>query len=223
MLDQLTGNDTKTSQYYSHARKEILPLLPKDVSRIFEVGCGAGDTLSFLKKSGGCKWAGGVELFHEAAELARTKDIDLVLEGNINDCFLPIELGSLDVILCLDVLEHLADPWTALHRLNKYIKRGGVLICSIPNIRNFRVVVPLIMKGEWNYSKEGILDQAHLRFFTKESATTLVASSGFHVDMVSSTGLEKWNKAAILNLLTLNVFKAFFEFQYLIRGIKIAE
>lgn len=220
MNEQANDYKIKNQEYYKNVRNEILPLLPPYVDRIFEVGCGGGYTLSFLKEKGRCTWAGGVELFHEAAAAAKAKDIDLIVEGNIGELELPLEFNSLDVILCLDVLEHLIDPRAVLQNLYKYLKPQGFLICSIPNVRNFRVVLPLVLKGEWSYSKDGILDQTHLRFFTKKSAISLVASSGLRVDMVRSTGVEKWNKVALANLLTLNLFKSFFEFQYLIRGIK---
>lgn len=215
-----TAYQEKTLDYFENVRREVLPLLPNHVDRIFEVGCGAGGTLSFLKSSGRCDWAGGVELFHDAAETAKGK-VDLVLEGGIETINLPFEENSMDVILCLDVLEHLVDPWGVIRQLHALLKPGGVLICSIPNVRNFRVVLPLLFLGRWQYSREGILDKTHLRFFTKESAIELIECSGLVVDMVGSTGLEKWNKpAAITNLLSLSIFRPFFEFQYLIRAIK---
>ena len=92
----------KTFDYFEHVRHEILPLLPNNAGRIFEVGCGAGGTLSFLKESGRCDWVGGIELSHDVAETARSK-VDLVLEGNIETLDLPFKEDSFDVILCLDV------------------------------------------------------------------------------------------------------------------------
>lgn len=210
----------KTLDYFEHVRREILPLLPIDAGRIFEVGCGAGGTLSFLKESGRCDWAGGIELSHDAAETARSK-IDLMLEGNIETMDLPFEEDSFDVILCLDVLEHMIDPWSVVHHLHAQLKPGGVLICSIPNVRIFRAVLPLLLLGRWRYSEYGILDKTHLRFFTKESTIKLVECSGLAVDMVRSTGLEKWNKVAIANLLSLSIFRSLLEYQYLIRAKKI--
>jgi 2-polyprenyl-3-methyl-5-hydroxy-6-metoxy-1,4-benzoquinol methylase len=209
----------KTLDYFENVRTEILPLLPTYAINIFEVGCGAGDTLSFLKKAGRCEWAGGMEVFHDAAEIACGK-LDFVIEGNVEELDWPLDENSLEVILCLDVLEHLLDPWEVIRRLHRFLKPGGMLICSIPNVRNFRVLLPLLFFGKWRYSNYGILDKTHLRFFTKESAIQLVECSGLEVDMVSSTGLEKWSKAAIANLFSLNIFRAFFEYQYLIRAIK---
>ncbi len=210
----------KTPDYFKNVRREILPLLPSNVDRIFEVGCGAGDTLSYLKQTGRCNWAGGIELFHHAAETARGK-VDFVLEGSIEKDGLPFNSNSIDVILCLDVLEHLVDPWAVVSHLHTLLKPGGLMICSIPNVRNFRVILPLIFYGKWSYTAYGILDKTHLRFFTKESAISLVQCSGLVVDKVLPTGFEKWDKVRVINLLSLSMFKPMFDYQYLIRAKKI--
>lgn len=210
----------KKVEYYKNVRSEIFQLLPPHSEKLFEVGCGAGYTLSFLKESGRCSWVGGVELYSIAATEAKEKNIDLILEGSIDEIALPFEENSLDVILCLDVLEHLVDPWKVLKNLCRYLKHGGVLICSIPNVRHFRVVLPLLFKGEWKYSEEGILDKTHLRFFTKKTAVSLIEDSGCVVDELRTTGLAKWSRYAFMNLLTFGIFRPYFEYQYLIRGIK---
>lgn len=208
----------KNIEYFGNVRKEILEMLPDTTNRVFEVGCGSGDTLAFLKHEGICKWAGGIELHADAAQLAQQK-LDLILRGNIESIEIPLPENSIDVILCLDVLEHLTDPWSVLARLQSLLKRGGILICSVPNVRYFKVTFPLLLLGRWQYSEEGVLDRTHLRFFTKDSAVELVGSSGLKVDKITPLGLEKWNKPSIVNLLTLNVFKSFFHVQYLIRSV----
>lgn len=210
----------KDDTYYGHVRREILSLLPAGLERIFEVGCGAGGTLAYLKSTGRCSWAGGIELFHEAAEEARSKGLDLLIEGDIAGASLPLAPESLDAILCLDVLEHLTDPHAVLSGLHRYLKPGGVVICSIPNVRYFRVTLPLLFKGDWTYTDEGVLDRTHLRFFTRKTAISLVESAGFRIDAVRATGLDRWSKGAWVNLLSLNLFRPFLEFQYLIRGQK---
>lgn len=207
----------KSEDYFKNVRREILPLLSNNVGRVFEIGCGAGDTLFFLRSTGRCEWAGGLELFSEAAASAREKNIDLVLDGNIEAIKLPFDENSMDVILCLDVLEHLNDPWSVIRRMHALLKPGGALICSIPNVRNYKVMLPLLFMGRWQYADWGILDRTHLRFFTKQSAMELASCSGLEIDMVKST---LYSKAAIANLITLSMFKPFLEYQYLIRAIK---
>lgn len=210
----------KQREYFENIRHEIFPLLPAHLGRVFEIGCGTGETLSHLKLIGRCDWVGGLEIFPAAAQLARRK-LDLVLEGNIEKIDLPFEDNSFDAILCLDVLEHLLEPWNVIQRMHKLLKPGGILICSIPNIRHYSISMPLLFLGRWSYCDHGILDKTHLRFFTRKSAIELVACSGLLVDKVNSTGLNKWSKSGLANLFSLHLFKQIFEFQYLIRAKKV--
>lgn len=210
----------KAVGYFGHVRREILPLLPEKMGRVLEVGCGSGDTLSYIKQHQQCDWACGIELTSSAASAARKK-LDLLIEGSIETIDLPIEAGSLDVILCLDVLEHLADPWSVVRKLHELLTPGGVIIVSIPNVRHFRVVLPLLFQGRWEYCDAGILDKTHLRFFTRDSAIALLEDSGFIVQQIVATGLEKGSKARIANRATLSLLSSFFEVQYLIRASKV--
>ena len=211
--------EVKSNDYFDEVRGDILSLLPRKINRLLEIGCGSGNTLNYIKNKYRCDWTCGVELVHEVAEMARSK-VDLVIEGDIENIDLPIEPASLDVILCLDVLEHLIDPWKVMSKLGVLLKSDGVIIASIPNVRNFHVIFPLIFRGEWKYLDMGILDKTHLRFFTRSTAIKLIESSGLKVDVVKETGFERGSKTRMANLVTLSIFKQFFVMQYLIRAQK---
>jgi len=211
----------KADTYFDRVRTEILPLLPAgSVDRTLEVGCGNGDTLAYLRANGRSRWTCGVELFPEAAEIARGR-VDEVYAGNIEHMELPIAPASLDVVLCLDVLEHLIDPWTTASRLARLLKPGGVLIASVPNVRHFRVVLPLLLRGRWEYQQSGLMDRTHLRFFTEHSATELLRQAGLCVDAVRKPGLDSIQKRSAV-LLSAGLLEPLLVFQYLIRGIRQA-
>src|ERR1039457_5740738 len=209
----------KTSKYFAIARTEIQPLLPEKAERVLEIGCADGSTLLWVREKLASSWLGGVELFEDAAEKARHR-IDWVSHGNIETKDLPFEPDSLDMILCLDVLEHLWDPRIVDRKMSTLLKPGGVLIISIPNVRHHSVLKPLLFRGRWDYEVEGVLDKSHIRFFTKATAVELAQTGGLKVDIVTSTGLESGTKSALANALLLGVFTMFFERQYLVRAIK---
>ncbi|MBE9609551.1 class I SAM-dependent methyltransferase [Chitinilyticum piscinae] len=176
--------------YYGFVRQEIIPLLPEHAPRALEVGCGNGATLAWLKASGLCREAVGVEYSQSASQIAR-EHLDLVIEGNAEH----IDFGSLgqfDLILCLDVLEHLQDPWLMLRRLRERLSERGVLIVSLPNVRHHSVLLPLLLGGRWHYTDAGILDRTHLRFFTRDTARDLLETSGFAIADSCSVG-QNWS------------------------------
>jgi 2-polyprenyl-3-methyl-5-hydroxy-6-metoxy-1,4-benzoquinol methylase len=156
----------------------------------------------------------------EAAERARER-LDAVYPVNIEQNNLPIQESSLDLILCLDVLEHVIDPWEVVRRLYKLLKPGGALIVSIPNVRNHKVLFPLLFQGKWDYTDAGILDKTHLRFFVRDTAIKLIESSRLKVDLVMSTGLGRSRRSRIVNALLPSLITSLFEKQYLIRGIRV--
>lgn len=214
MLAEMTVGDN--SDYYSHIRGEIAQLLPADIGRVLEIGCGRGNTLVWLKNLGNTHSTYGIELSADSAEEARSK-VDHVLCGDFEALSLPEGFGGFNVILCLDVLEHFVDPWKALARIGNLLAPGGSIITSIPNVRYFRVVLPLLLQGRWQYESSGILDRTHLRFFTRQTAIELMTSSGLILETVSSTGLEKGRKTRYLNWATLGLCRPLFEYQYLIK------
>jgi glycosyltransferase involved in cell wall biosynthesis len=208
------------NQYYEYTRTEILPLLPDNPSKVLEIGCGSGNTLVWLKSLKHCAWIGGVEKAPEAVTLAREK-LDVVYPVDIEQDNLPLQESTLDLILCLDVLEHMVNPWEVVRRLHRLLKTGGALIISIPNVRNHVVLFPLLFKGKWDYADAGILDKSHLRFFVRDTAIQLIESSGLRVDMIASTGLGRSRRSRIVNALLPSLITSLFEKQYLIRGIRV--
>jgi 2-polyprenyl-3-methyl-5-hydroxy-6-metoxy-1,4-benzoquinol methylase len=174
----------KTSNYYANYRSDILPLLPKHSSRALEIGCGTGSTLAYLKENGYCDWTCGIDLFPDAIQEAALK-LDLVHQCNVEEAELPIERGSIDLILCLDVLEHLVNPQKVVAYLHTLLTPGGALVASIPNVRHRSVVLPLIFQNKWEYKDCGVLDNTHLRFFVKNTAIELMKSSGLKFETIA--------------------------------------
>ena len=205
--------ETKSHDYYAGVRKDILPLVPKHSARVLEIGCGKGNTLSYLKDNGYCDWTCGVDLFSDAIESAKEK-ADEVYQGNIEDMILPIQEGSIDVILCLDVLEHLVNPQKVIAYLHTLLAPEGLIIASIPNVKHYTASLSLVILGKWEYQELGILDNTHLRFFVKDTAIKLMTSSGLKLEQVKT---RKGKKDTIINLLTLGLFSSFLNIQYLIK------
>lgn len=210
----------KSESYFGHARKDILPLLPDFADTVLEVGCGSGATLRWLKATGRCRRTVGVELVSSAAARA-AEHLDLVIEAGVEGEILPIDRGSIDMLMLLDVLEHLVDPWKSLGRLVPLLKPGATVIVSVPNINHVTALMPLVLGGRFEYTSEGILDRSHLRFFVRESAERMLRDAGLTVQRVAANGLAPGTKGGLANLMTLGLFRRFFVEQYLFRATNL--
>lgn len=178
----------KPADYFSHARRDVAALLPTRADHALELGCGDGSTLAWLKQSGRARHTTGLELAHHAATQARPR-IDTLIEGDLTQALPQLPAAHFDLVLCLDVLEHLADPWDALRQVHRLIHPQGRLIVSLPNVRHHSVLLPLIIRGRWHYEDAGILDRTHLRFFTRSAAHALLTNCGFTQGATHDTGL----------------------------------
>ena len=125
-------------------------------------------------------------------------------------------LGTFDLILALDVLEHLKNPNRVLLQLAKMLSPTGTIIVSVPNIARISVAVRLLF-GKFEYADSGIMDQTHLRFFTAASAVKLMNLAGIEVLQGAVSGLEsgKWKFA---DQLTLGMARPRLAFQLMMRG-----
>jgi 2-polyprenyl-3-methyl-5-hydroxy-6-metoxy-1,4-benzoquinol methylase len=180
-----------TKRYFATARTEIEPHLPARVTRMLDLGCGEGATTAFVKAKRDVQWAGGIEIMPDAGRAAEAV-CDRVWVGNIETMRPDDEIapGSLDLILCLDVLEHLADPWSVVQRLSPLLAPGGRLIVSVPNIRNWKFIWRLLTRADFNYTKAGLLDRTHLRFFVRHTAAALATSGG--LTLVAAVNAHPW-------------------------------
>jgi O-antigen biosynthesis protein len=158
----------------SHAL--IIELLGLD-KRVLDVGCATGNLAEVLAGRG-CRVT-GIEIDPEAARQAE-KHCERVIVGDVESLDLGAELdeADFDVIVFGDVLEHLKDPLRTLRRFKPFLQTEGYVIASIPNIAHGSVRLAL-MQGRFRYRSLGLVDDTHLRFFTRETVEQLFDDAGF--------------------------------------------
>ena len=198
-------------RYYANARREIEPFLLFPIHSVLEIGCGEGSTLLWLRESKGVKICRGLEILPAAAERARGKGLDIAI-GNVEVGGIPFQEKN-DLVLCLDVLEHLHDPWKTLCCISDSIRPGGHLIVSIPNIAHISILSDLIFNDDWKYAESGILDKTHFRFFTSRTARDLLSQAGLEVIQCKPKIVRKTHRR--INFLTFHLFERFLTYQNL--------
>ncbi len=169
-----------SDEYHEKPRTEIMPLLPDSATRILDVGCGTGVTSLMLAERYPGARLYGVEVQPEAAAIARGRlaavsDHDLQT-GPFPGSFL--SPGEIDLVLMLDVLEHMYHPWRALQNLRPALSDDTSLIISIPNARCL-AFLDTIAGGSFEYAPNGLFDITHIRFFTLNNVRSMLDETGY--------------------------------------------
>jgi len=207
----------------STARSFINP----EMKNFLDVGCGPGHFGKMVKDMQEA-YVVGLECTKKGAEYARRR-LDEVHEVDVESFVLPYKKSYFDCLAYFDVLEHLIDPWSLLKKHRPFLKNDGVVIASIPNIRNLGTLVDLVQDGKWSYKNEGILDITHLRFFTWITIHELFNSAGYKITSTEGTVLplyEKWvaqgkpEKFDTGMMILKNISDEFFVGQFVIRAKK---
>jgi SAM-dependent methyltransferase len=199
--------------YFNHLRHELLDLARGTPKRVLDIGCATGQVLEYFKARG-ASYTAGVELVPEVAEQARKRGtIDLVINASIEGVSLPFSPETFDLVIAGHVLEHVNDPWKALDLLFSFLRPGGQFIGSLPNVRCLSVTLPLIIKGQWRYRDEGILDRTHFRFFTKQTIQELLVGAGLQVDLIKGQ-IEGKGRLRVLHSITGGLLENHCAFTY---------
>ncbi|MGL4877688.1 methyltransferase domain-containing protein [Paraclostridium dentum] len=167
--------------YSLSIRTESIDKIAIDKDRevnVLEVGCACGATLLKLKSVFKNVNLYGVDISEESIKIAKyidgveAKCIDVESEEFV------LEDKKFDLIIALDVIEHLRDPWKTLKNFKKSLKDDGQLIISIPNVMHISIINNLI-QGRWDYQDCGLLDRTHLRFFTLKTIKEAFGEIGY--------------------------------------------
>ena len=170
--------------YYSNIRKDLVQMITEKTNvpiKVLEIGCGSGATLAYIKKTYPDASVYGIEYVKEIAECA-DKKLN-VIQGDVENMDFDFEPAYFDYIICGDVIEHLQYPEAVLDKLKQYIKPGGHLLASIPNIMHAAVIYNLL-RGNFTYQDSGILDRTHLRFFTAKEIIDMFERLGFEIESI---------------------------------------
>ena len=170
--------------------------------RVLDLGCAGGFVAADLR-DGGCHVT-GVDKF----PLAKDIEIDRFIQADLNDGLPDVELESYDYVIMLDVIEHLLSPEAFVDKLKEAAVKAEdtTFIISTGNVA-FLIARIMLLLGQFNYGKRGILDITHTRLFTFGTLRRLFEQAGFEVTEVRGLPApfplafgDNWFARAVLGL-----------------------
>jgi len=155
----------------------ILPFLPPTRSRILDLGCGSGGRARVLADLG--HEVVGTDVSLEAVEIARRNVPEArFLTADINDFPWETLREHFDIVMSLEVIEHLYYPRRLLSAAALCLRPGGVLILSTP-YHGYLKNLALSLLGLWD-RHFGVHDDGwHIKFFSPRTLRRLVEEAGF--------------------------------------------
>jgi SAM-dependent methyltransferase len=146
--------------------------LPKK-GKLLDIGCATGYLLETARDSG---WEiSGIEISEYARKIAEKK-LNISIHNSLGD--LKIKENYFDVITALEVIEHVTDPSRLLMEIRPYIKNGGLLVITTPNLKNSELYKSFL---DW----ECVLPPVHLSYFSIKTITKMLEKNGYQVIDIS--------------------------------------
>jgi 2-polyprenyl-3-methyl-5-hydroxy-6-metoxy-1,4-benzoquinol methylase len=166
---------------YELPRPDLQEWVLHEAKRILDIGCATGVFGAALKARQACHVV-GIEANPLLLEAAARR-LDRVIQADVEGIAPATLTAEFDCIVCGDVLEHLRDPWSVVAKLAAWLRPGGRLIATLPNVGHWAIVADLL-QGRWDLVPFGLLCWGHLRFFTRSGVERLFAGHGLTMELL---------------------------------------
>jgi SAM-dependent methyltransferase len=133
--------------------------------KFLEVGCGDGFLTEFLAKKGFSGKA--LDLSEEAVQLTRKRVERYQIVVQKQDIVSSEEIGTYDLIILLDVLEHIEKDQITIEKITQLLRKDSFIIVSVP-----------IKKKEWRWDDE---NYGHYRRYEIQEIRNLFSHCGLQI------------------------------------------
>ncbi len=148
-------------------------------ARILDIGCGRGYVAELMAE----KAAHVTGLDQYAPEKSAKPNVDYG-KWDIDAGPCPVDVSQFDQVFMLDIIEHLKDPEAFMEALRaRAVHKQPEIILTTANI-GFFITRLMLLFGQFNYGRKGILDRTHTRLFTFRSLRELFEQTGYRVEEV---------------------------------------
>lgn len=151
--------------------------------KVLDIGCSSGNFGEILIKKKKCTVV-GIDVNEDDLKIA-AKKLTKVFKRNVEREDLS-DLGTFDIVLMADVIEHLLDPVLTLKKIKNLLVPGGKLVFSVPNMANIANRIELL-GGRFEYTKFGLLDETHLHYYDRVEFEKAMGRAGFTVKKYNNT------------------------------------
>lgn len=183
LIDYYSNNYDRTSYLSPITIKRYNEILDrfegyKKTGKLLDIGAGYGFFLEIARQRGWDVY--GVELTDEAVDHCRNKGLKM-FKGELQN----IDFDDLkfDVIISIEVIEHINNPKEYLSKTNEILRKGGKFYLTTPN---FNSLLRYRLKENYNI----IEYPNHLCYYSKKTLKKLFEGNGFSTERIATTGIS---------------------------------
>jgi len=210
-------NDYKPKLDFPSPLTYSIKRINKKGAKVIDAGSSKGYMSVFLQKKG--FRVTSIDL----CEPESVFNLHNYIQHDLNKELWPIDLDQYDYILLLDVIEHLVSPENFIDVLKYQIRKTqSIRIHASTGNVGFIITRFMLLFGQFNYGKRGILDLTHTRLFTFRTFKRLFEQAGFDVEEVCGVPApfplafgKNWVSSMMLwmNQLMIKLSKSLFSYQ----------
>lgn len=192
---ELEGGYVYEDAQGTNAHESLLPALdrllqqhaPKG-TRILDLGCGNGFVTNWMGKKG--YEVVGIDASDQG--IAHATKVYPGIEFHHGSVYDPLseKLGTFPLVVSLEVVEHLYAPRLYMEQIRHLVQPGGTLIISTP-YHSYIKNLALAVTGKMESHYTALWDHGHIKFWSRESLTTLLEEQGFRVMSFDRVGRIK--------------------------------
>lgn len=172
---------------HNYLSPALLDLLGDGAGKsLLDLGCGNGSLTARLAAAGYS--VTGAEHSQSGLVQARLAFPNIAfIAQDINEPFPQPLHGSFDVVMAVEVIEHLWFPRQLFQRATEVLKPGGVLIITTP-FHGFWKNLALALANRYDHHWHPYEDFGHVKFFSGKTLTAMANEQGFRVTQFKGVG-----------------------------------
>lgn len=151
--------------------------------KILDVGCSSGLLSESIRRLG--HYVVGIDVIEHRDVRRRVDDF---VRADLDDGLPDLGSATFDLVVAADVIEHVREPVALLAQMATVAGPAGRLLVSTPNFGHWYPRLRALT-GTFDYDRRGILDEHHLRFFTRRGFLRSIGEARLAVEELAYTGL----------------------------------
>lgn len=166
------GSTQANDMIHNFFSKKLVPeMIGERQLKILDFGCGNGWFISQYIGMG--HELHGIDPSSSGIKIAKAKNLDVKFTQSSSNEFLKDYHEKFDLILSIEVIEHVYSPREYMKRLSEYLKPGGKIFLTTP-YNGYWKNLAIALLGQFDKHYTALWDNGHIKFWSRSTLSELI-------------------------------------------------